>query len=191
MARILILNWSIYGQTAKICRRLQEILRGRGHDVEVIPLPEFDGDLPGYDAIFIGASIRNGKHNPAVLDFIRSHQQILESKPSGFFSVSLVARKPGKDTAGTNPYMKAFLAKCPWKPDLSEVFGGDLDYQRYSVMDRNIIRFIMWITKGPTDPQTKAEYTDWDKVERFAGRMSDLAAGPTRTADASETAQAG
>jgi len=58
-------------------------------------------------------------------------------------------------------------------------------------MDRNIIRFIMWITKGPTDPQTKAEYTDWDKVERFAGRMSDLAAGPTRTADASETAQAG
>lgn len=178
MARILILNWSIYGHTAKICRRLQESLREQGHVVDVTPLPDFTGQLTDYDAISIGASIRNGKHNPAVLDFIRSHQQILESKPSGFFSVSLVARKPGKDTAQTNPYMKAFLAKCPWKPDLAEVFGGDLDYQRYSVMDRNIIRFIMWITKGPTDPTTKAEYTDWEKVERFAGRMSELASRP-------------
>jgi len=54
------------------------------------------------------------------------------------------------------------------------VFAGDLDYQRYGAMDRNIIRFIMWITKGPTDPQTKEQYTDWAVVDRFAEQAAAL-----------------
>jgi menaquinone-dependent protoporphyrinogen oxidase len=57
------------------------------------------------------------------------------------------------------------------------VFGGDLDYPRYGAMDRNIIRFIMWITGGPTDPRTQVEYTNWDEVRRFAARVSALATG--------------
>ena len=100
----------------------------------------------------------------------------LSARPSAFFSVNLVARKPHKNTPETNPYTKAFVAKSPWQPKLLGVFGGDLDYQRYSAFDRNVIRFIMWLTKGPTDPSTKAEYTNWDEVERFAQRFADLAA---------------
>jgi len=38
-------------------------------------------------------------------------------------------------------------------------------------MDRNIIRFIMWLTKGPTDPNTKVEFTDWQKVDEFAQQI--------------------
>jgi menaquinone-dependent protoporphyrinogen oxidase len=91
--------------------------------------------------------------------------------------VNLVARKPEKNTPETNPYMRAFLAKVPWRPTLVGVFGGDLDYQRYGAFDRNVIRFIMWLTKGPTDPQTKIEYTNWDEVERFATRIAALAGG--------------
>jgi menaquinone-dependent protoporphyrinogen oxidase len=60
------------------------------------------------------------------------------------------------------------------------VFAGDLHYQRYSAFDRNVIRFIMWLTKGPTDPQTQVEYTDWDAVERFAERFAKLAGGRGR-----------
>jgi menaquinone-dependent protoporphyrinogen oxidase len=33
-----------------------------------------------------------------------------------------------------------------------------------------MIRFIMWMTKGPTDPNAVVEFTDWDKVDEF-GRM--------------------
>jgi menaquinone-dependent protoporphyrinogen oxidase len=91
--------------------------------------------------------------------------------------VSLVARKPAKNTPATNPYMKAFLAGSPWQPRLLGVFGGELDYQRYGPFDRAAIRFIMWLTKGPRDPHTKVEFTDWAEVERFAGRVAELAAG--------------
>jgi len=125
----------------------------------------------------IGASIRNGKHNPAVVDFIRANRDLLENKPSAFFSVNLVARKAAKNTAATNPYVKAFIARSPWKPKLVGVFGGDLDYQRYGFMDRHIIRLIMTITGGPTDLHTKVDYTDWEKVRAFAGQVAALAPG--------------
>ena len=177
MARILILYWSEYGQTRRICERLQSRLATQGHAVEAAALGDAGRSLADYDLVVIGASIRQGKHNPSVLEFIHSHQALLESRPSAFFSVSLIARKPTRNTPETNPYVRAFLERSPWKPKLVGVFGGELDYQRYGLFNRYAIRLIMTITKGPTDLHTKVEFTNWDDVDRFAGRIAALAAG--------------
>jgi menaquinone-dependent protoporphyrinogen oxidase len=171
VARILFLYSSVYGQARKICERLQAHLAARGHPGDVAPLGEAGPDPADYDVIVLGASIRHGKHNPGVLEFIHEHRALLEAKPSAFFSVSLVARKPGKNTAETNPYTKAFLARSPWKPKVAAVFGGVLDYQRYGWFDRYAIKLIMTITKGPTDLHTAVEFTNWQDVEHFAGRI--------------------
>jgi len=177
LAHVLLLYSSVYGQTRRICERMQHVLERLGHAADVVDI-HGSPDPSTYDGIFIGASIRHGKHNPAVLEFVREHRQALESRPSGFFSVSLVARKAGKNTPEGNPYMRAFLAGCPWQPGLLDVFGGELDYQRYGFVDRAAIRFIMWLTGGPRDPHTKVEFTDWQEVERYAGRIAGLVAAP-------------
>jgi len=176
MAKTLLLYSGVYGHTRRISERIKATLERHGHHVELVPVAD-GADPSAFDAVLIGAAIRNGKHNRAVLEFIDRYKAALDAKPSAFFSINLVARKPHKNTPETNPYTKAFVAKSPWQPKLLGVFGGDLDYQRYSAFDRNVIRFIMWLTKGPTDPQTKAEYTNWDEVERFAQRFADLATG--------------
>jgi len=177
VARVLFLYSSFYGQARKVCERLQSRLAERGHTADVVSIAEPGPDPAGYDAIVIGASIRHGKHNPAVMEFINKHRALLDAKPSAFFSVSLVARKPGKDTAETNPYSKAFLARSPWKPKAAAVFGGVLDYQRYGLFDRYVIRLIMTINKGPTDLHTAHEFTNWEKVDEFAGRIGTLLPG--------------
>ncbi len=174
MSKILLTYFSVYGQTRKICEALRGELARQGITAELRPLEEAQAGLDAYDAIVIGASIRHGKHNPAVFDFIARHRTLLEAKPSGFFSVNLVARKPEKNTPATNPYVKAFVARSPWKPKLLGVFGGNLDYQRYKPFDRAAIRFIMFLTRGPTDPQTNTEFTDWNEVRRFAGQIAAL-----------------
>jgi menaquinone-dependent protoporphyrinogen oxidase len=176
VARILLLYSTVYGQSQRICARLQSRLAVAGHSVNVAPLGE-DAGLAGHDAIVIGASIRHGKHNPAVLDFVRTQLAMLQSVPSAFFSVSLIARKPTRNTAESNPYLRTFLARSPWRPALVGVFAGELDYQRYGFFDRYAIRFIMTLTKGPTDLRTKVEFTDWDEVDRFAARVAALASG--------------
>lgn len=170
MSHILLIHSSVHGYTQKICEYLKDKLEAQQQQVTIASLSEVP-DLAEFDKVFIGASIRHGKHRPSLYQFIESHQQQLEAKPSGFFSVSLVARKPLKNTPETNMYMQQFLSQSSWQPKLLQVFGGNLDYQGYGTMDRNIIRFIMWITKGPTDPNTKVEFTDWSKVDQFAQQM--------------------
>lgn len=183
MASILLAYSSIHGHTRKICEALQMELERVGQRADVAPLANGDPDPTRYDLIVVGASIRNGEHNPAVLDFIRRHRALLDSKPGAFFSVNLVARKPDKNTPETNPYVRKFLAKAAWKPRLVGVFGGNLDYTRYGVFDRAVIRLIMWMTGGPTDPNAKVEFTDWDEVRRYAARIAVLAGGCSDTAN--------
>ena len=175
MPNTLLIYHGIYGHTRRICQVIQaEIVRlGGAADISSLGDSEAD-DLERVDAIVIGAAIRNGKHNPAVLEFIRTRKDLLDSKLSGFFSVNLVARKPEKNTPDTNPYVKAFLARSPWQPRLVGVFAGNLDYQRYRFMDRHIIRFIMTLTGGPTHLHTKIDFTDWDRVREFARQIAAL-----------------
>jgi menaquinone-dependent protoporphyrinogen oxidase len=175
LARTLLVYHGIYGHTLKICSAIRDEMARQGADADIVEVAAFDpAAAAGYDAIVIGAAIRNGKHNRAVLQLIREHQALLDSKPSGFFSVNLVARKPEKNTPQTNPYVKAFLARSPWRPRLVGVFAGNLDYRRYRFSDRHIIRFIMTLTGGPTDLDTKVEFTDWEQVKRFAGQVAAL-----------------
>ncbi|MBW8183095.1 menaquinone-dependent protoporphyrinogen IX dehydrogenase [Shewanella nanhaiensis] len=173
MSNILIIYSSVHGQTRKICSYLEEKFVALGDQVTMSSLDQVP-DLNGFDKVVLGASIRHGKHNPRVYDFISQNRGILEEKISSFFSVNLVARKPAKNTPQTNPYMLAFIEKSEWQPNLLQVFAGNLNYQGYGVVDRNIIRFIMWMTKGPTDAQTNIEYTDWAKVDLFSSEFHAL-----------------
>ncbi|MBI3371831.1 MAG: menaquinone-dependent protoporphyrinogen IX dehydrogenase [Betaproteobacteria bacterium] len=168
MARILVIYSTTDGHTQRICDRLRDVLERQGHQVTVAsirdePVPE----LNAFDKIVIGASIRYGRHSPLVFDFIRRNQRVLDGKPSAFFSVNVVARKPEKNRPETNPYVKKFLKQIAWKPGHLDVFAGRIDYPSYSFGDRMVIRFIMWITNGPTDPKAVVEFTDWNRVEAF------------------------
>ena len=119
----------------------------------------------------LGASIRYGHHQPQVAQFIERHQALLERKANAFFSVNIVARKPQKNRPETNPYLIKFLRQIRWKPQLLEVFAGKLDYPRYGFFDRFMIRLIMRMTDGPTDPKAVIDFTDWAQVEAFGLRL--------------------
>lgn len=179
MSRTLILYSTTDGQTLRICRRIEEILVARGHQLQVLPVAEAEAQLGGaglapFDRVVIGASIRYGKHQPAVFDFVRRHAAALGGKPSAFFTVNVVARKPAKNAPDTNPYMKKFLKQVAWRPEVLGVFAGKINYPIYGWRDRQVIRFIMWMTKGPTAPDSVVEFTDWSRVEAFAGEVAAL-----------------
>lgn len=177
MARILILYSSTDGHTIRICNRLQQVIGQQAHQVTIAPVADFPGaDLAAFDTVVIGASIRYGKHSRHVLDFITENRQALDRMPSAFFSVNIVARKPEKSLPRTNPYMRKFLRQIAWRPRLLAVFAGKLDYPSYGSFDRLMIRLIMLITKGPTDPSSVVEYTDWQQVVEFGRRIGEMQA---------------
>ena len=174
---ILIAYATTDGHTRRICERLKQVMESLGRQVTVVLLSDASAlDLRGFGRVLIGASIRYGHHQPIVAEFIKQHQALLESRPSAFFSVNIVARKPNKNTPETNPYCRKFLKSISWQPRLTAVFAGKLDYPSYGFVDRQMIRLIMLITKGPTDPKAVLEFTDWARVEAFGREFCALTA---------------
>ena len=164
----LIIYSSTDGQTKKICETIKYHL-ALDEKIKIISLNEVNKvNLEKVEKIIIGASIRYGKHNKRVQNFVIKNKNILKSKKTAFFSVNVVARKEEKSTPETNPYVKKFLAKTNWKPNKVAVFGGKVDYPNYNFINRNVIRFIMMITNGPTNTENSYEFTNWEMVKKFA-----------------------
>jgi menaquinone-dependent protoporphyrinogen oxidase len=173
MLNTVILYSTVDGQTLAICQKIKQILVEQGEQVSVVNLAEAQADdLASVDKVVIGASIRYGKHRPELFKFVEQHQALLDTKLNSFFSVNVVARKPEKNTPETNPYMQKFSNLSAWKPQLLGVFAGKIDYPRYRFFDKFMIRFIMWMTKGPTDTQGTFEFTDWGKVDDYAKQIA-------------------
>ena len=168
MTKYLFLYSTTDGHTKRICEYIGNILKQQNHEIKINPICLEPEKLGEYDAIILGASIRYGKHQKSVFNFINKHKDLLETKNSAFFSVNVVARKSEKNSPNTNPYMKKFLKTSSWQPNKLGVFAGKVDYPSYKFFDKYIIRMIMWITKGPTDISQSYEFTDWKVVENFA-----------------------
>lgn len=175
MPRIAFLYSTVDGHTIEICERLAQVVEEDGFTATLLKLkPDSHIDLGPFDQVVIGASIRYGKHRPEVLQFIEDNIEVLESKHGAFFSVNAVARKPEKKQPDTNPYVRKFFQKITWQPAAIGIFGGKINYSMYSFWDRTMIRFIMWVTKGPTALDSNVDFTDWDEVEAFGRTISGL-----------------
>lgn len=171
----LLLHSSTDGQTKKIVLKIAEQLRSVGRQCDIRDLNnEKNINVIAYEKVLVGASIRYGHFNKVLLRFATTHQNQLNSMKTAFFAVNLTARKEGKNSPETNAYTRKFLEKSPWQPSLKSVFAGALMYPQYGWFDKTMIRFIMKMTDGPTDPKTEIEYTDWDKVSQFAKEFDSL-----------------
>ena len=170
----LIIYSSTDGHTKRICERISNFLND-GDQVKLVSLDEVTKlDLSNFKQIIIGASIRYGKHKNELYKFIEKNIHVLNIKNNAFFSVNAVARKSEKNTPIKNPYIQKFLKLSNWKPKYLGVFGGQIDYSRYSFFDKHIIRFIMWLTNGPTNLSGTYDFTNWKHVDNFAKEITSI-----------------
>tara|TARA_B100000530_G_scaffold172354_1_gene108826 strand:- start:12 stop:539 length:528 start_codon:yes stop_codon:yes gene_type:complete len=168
MEDTLIIFSSVDGQTEKIANFIKSSSK-RQEGIKIVSIKNIRFEnLNEYKNIILGASIRYGKHCKKVYSFVSENKSLLDKKNTAFFSVNVVARKPDKNTAETNPYIKKFLSQTKWTPKKQAVFAGKVDYPNYRIFDKYIIRFIMFITKGPTDITQSYEFTDWSKIKQFS-----------------------
>ena len=162
MKKILLTYSTVDGHTKTICEKI--LSYSKTSQVDVMPI-DSSINIRDYDTVVIGASIRYGKYREEIFEFIKENEELLNSKDNAFFSVNVVARKENKNKPETNPYLIKFLNKISWQPKILDVFAGKIDYPKYKFLDKYAIKFIMWITKGPTDTSKVYEFTDWNRVK--------------------------
>ena len=167
MKKIFIYS-SSNGQSLKICETLNEEKESLILNIDRL----HSVNLDNFDQIIIGASVKYGDHNKKIYNFVKNNKILLKRKKTVFFSVNATARKSEKNTPNTNPYIIKFLKKTNWKPDHIGVFAGKIDFPNYNFLEKYIIKFIMWITNGPTDTTKTYEFTDWDAVKKFSREIN-------------------
>jgi len=168
MKKILLTYSTVDGHTKTICEKI--LSYSKTSQVDILPIDR-SINIKDYDTVVIGASIRYGKYREEIFEFIKENEELLNSKDNAFFSVNVVARKENKNKPETNPYLIKFLNKISWQPKILDVFAGKIDYPKYKFLDKYAIKFIMWITKGPTDTSKVYEFTDWNRVKSFAEKL--------------------
>lgn len=173
MTNFLIIYSSTDGHTKIICENIADHLQKNALAAHIVNINNIAPHLIAEaDHVVLGASIRYGKFNPQLLQFIEQNLTSLQEKSSSFFCVNAVARKSNKNTPETNPYMQKFLQKTQWKPHLLGVFAGKINYPLYKKIDKIMIQFIMWLTNGPTDVSKCYELTNWNDVYQFSKQLS-------------------
>jgi menaquinone-dependent protoporphyrinogen oxidase len=168
--RILIAYATSYGQTAKIARRMSDLLIASGEAVTLVNVRNHPRDLHAgeFDGVIIGGSIIGGRHHRALVHFVRAHRPALNAIPSAFFSVSGSAASPLEtERAKARGFVAEFLAATGWRPALTETIGGAMAYTKYNLLLRWIIKRTAKAAGGPTDTSRDHEVTDWAQVERF------------------------
>ena len=171
MATFLVCYGTGEGQTEKIATRIGSTLRDRGHEVTVADLGEGSPDQPltEFDAVLVGSSIHVGTHQSAVRTFVGEHRDVLASRPTGFFQVSLSSATADEQRrAEAAKYVDEFVESTGWHPDRIGLFGGALRYSEYGFLTRLLMKRIAADATGDTDTSQDYEYTDWEEVEAFA-----------------------
>ena len=168
--RIAVMYSTTEGQTEKIARHIADYLRTHGVDVALMHAGEvpLDYTLENSDAVVLGASIHVGHHQDDITEYVKKHANELNEIPSAFFSVSLSAND---DMEQAEEFVEEFSKKTGWKPDHGAAFRGALQYSKYNFIKRALMRSISEKHGGDTDTSKDYEYTDWSRVEAFAGRF--------------------
>lgn len=165
------------GQSRRIAERIAKRLADDGisalaHDLaDALPVPS---RLTAARLVVVVAAVRYGLPLPEAEQFLASYRTLREPPRLVLLLVNLTARKPGKDTVEGNVYLRKSIARHRLAPVLALAIAGRLDYSRYGWFDRQLIRFIMKLTGGPTDPGTCIDYTPWDTVDDVALRIAAL-----------------
>jgi menaquinone-dependent protoporphyrinogen oxidase len=174
MAKVLILHASREGHTEHIAERLAATLREDGHEVRLAPASPFPG-IGGADAVIIAASVHRGRHPYGLVRAVHAHRRVLEHMPSAFLSVCLCAA--GSDPllrAEADGYLRDFLHRTGWHPELAASAAGALRFSRYSFFETRIVRALVRRQGIDADVVTDHEFTDWNDIRRFAEAFSTL-----------------
>jgi menaquinone-dependent protoporphyrinogen oxidase len=177
MGSVLFLVATRDGQSERIGLRIARECMANGLETDfhvLSPQSPFNGSLD-YSLLVIVAAVRYGHHLSEAEAFLENYSKRERRAPLALISVNLTARKPDRQSAEGNPYLRKTIRRYALAPTIASAVAGRVDYSRYGWLDRLMMRVIMAISGGPTDGVGMLEFTDWDQVHRITKDVIALA----------------
>ncbi|WP_395339396.1 flavodoxin domain-containing protein [Ningiella sp. W23] len=164
--QVLIGYCSSQGQTRKVARFIMSHIARQGHGVEMLELKNnTDIDVSQYDRVVLAASVHVGQYQRVLTDFIAAHTKLLNTLPSLFVSVSLVAAgHDADDWRELDKIVDDLSEATAWQPNSTIQVAGAYSPSQYDIFTRFIMRRIIAKREPERNLDEDHEYTDWDKL---------------------------
>lgn len=126
------------------------------------------------------APLHQGKHEQAVVDFVKTHRAKLDGLPVAFISATFETEPaPPEDESGRLAQFEGdvqmapnpFFAETGWHPTRVKSFGGAISYTRYNFLVRIAMKLLA--PRGGADRDTGGvrRESGWDALDVFVNEF--------------------
>lgn len=158
--RILIAYASRAGSTAGVADAIGAAIKLRGLNVDIQQVtakPSADR----YDAIILGSAVRMGGWLPEMVEFIKTNQAVLQSRPVALFTVHML--NTGADETSRAARRAYVNSIRPLVDPVDEVFfAGKIELDHLSFVDRLMVKMV----KSPI-----GDFRDWDSIRAWSSAV--------------------
>ncbi len=211
-SRVAVLYATREGQSRRVAERVADKLRSGGATVDVddVAYAPSDVSLLRYAALILVTSVFMGRHERAMVEFVKDHRRDLVEARSALLTVS----QEGAQTVGATTQdgardddpratIESFCVETRWRPERIQPVAGELRDSEYAFAVRFETRSIAAgsiaggsMTTGSMATETDdaidtardVEYTDWDSLDRFVEDVADSFGIPVTDTARSATA---
>jgi menaquinone-dependent protoporphyrinogen oxidase len=157
--RVLVSAGSKHGATQEIAERIGEVLRERGHDVDVAAPEEVVG-LGRYEAVILGSAVYAGHWTASALELAARVSERKENLATWLFSSGPIGDppKPEEDPVDVSEIFESTGARA------HHVFSGKIDKSKLSFGEKAILIAV----RAP-----EGDFRDWDEIESWANEIAD------------------
>lgn len=158
--KILITYATRAGSTVGVADAIGAELRRRSLEVEIQPVTT-NPTVEKYEAVILGSAIRMANWLPEMVEFIKTNQSALRSRPVALFTVHIL--NTGTDEAGRMARLAYLNTVRPLLNPMDEVFfTGRIDLATLSFVDRLMVK----IVKSPI-----GDFRDWDGIRAWSSAI--------------------
>jgi menaquinone-dependent protoporphyrinogen oxidase len=180
MNRFLIGYATGEGRTAVVAEHIARRLRWLGHGAYLLDVALEDRSrdpLHGCNAVIIVASAHRGRHEPAVIAFVKRNFDQITAWPSAFLSVSRtdkfvesrLANRPQNDRADlpANAAIDAFIEETGWEPGRAKPVPDVLVHTSHGIIVRWLLKGVARATGTAPKRPLEPDVANWDDLDAF------------------------
>ena len=175
--RALVAYGTRWGSTEAVAKELTSLLRKRGQPTDMLDLGKNEtADLEAYDMVIIGSGIAYGSWSKGALRFLEKNARTLSEKRLAMFACcGDLLFDPSKAEEHERKYLQDVARRYELEPFSLGLFGGVIDFERYSFLVKGILNMRNAGKKGMKemgiDPEKPYDFRDWEKIRAWGNGL--------------------
>jgi menaquinone-dependent protoporphyrinogen oxidase len=161
--KILVTYASKYGATAEIARKIGDVLRQAGLQVDLLPVEDVR-DLTPYRAVILGSGVYIGQWNKEAAAFVKANEETLAGKQVWLFSSGPTGK--GDPVA----LLEGWRLPDALRPAADRIQPRDIAVFHGFINPNKLDFFTKLILKGMKKPF--GDYRDWDAITIWSSTVA-------------------